>query len=129
DVAAAGDCNRLRQARQVEGLVGEDTVFVSGKCRVRIGAAAGGYQYVLRGDGAVLAFETDRVRVDKRGAAVKRIAAGLLDPAFVNAGEPGDLLVLVGDQGRPVEARLGHGPAIARSVGKMLRELRRSEEH
>ena len=128
DIAAAGNDDRLRQRGQVEGLVGEDAMLVAGKRGMRVGPAAGRDQYVLGGDGAVLVLDAHRMRVDQRRAAVERLAARLLDAALVEAGEPGDLLVLVGDQRRPVEAGLRHGPAVAGGVGEMLGELRGVDE-
>ena len=50
--------------------------------------------------------DVDRVRVLDHGAAVDDLDAGLLEIGPVDALEPVDLLVLVADQGRPVEAGL-----------------------
>ena len=128
DVAAAADGDRLRQFRQVKGLVGGDAMFVAGQCAVLGRAAAGGDQDLVGGDGAVLRLKPDRVAVDQRGTRLQGFAAGALHILAVETFEPGDLAILVGDQGRPVEACLRHGPAIASRVLEMFGKLRGVDE-
>src|SRR5690606_24039101 len=109
-------------------LIREDAVLVAGERGMRIGTAAGRYQYVLGSNRAILVLDAHRMCVDQRRTAVEGVTACPLDAALVEAGEPGDLLVLVGDQRRPIEARLRHGPAVALRVGEMLGELRGVDE-
>ena len=103
DVAAADDQDRLRQLSQVERLVGGDGVPGAGHVG-HDGTAAGGDQDVAGRDPAAAGLHDHRVRVGELGAGVHDGDAGPLQAGAVEAFEARDLLVLVGDQGRPVEA-------------------------
>ena len=62
------------------------------------------------------------MRVLDHGAAVDDLDAGLLEIGPVDALEPVDLLVLVADQGRPVEAGLAEAPAEALRIVEIVGE-------
>ena len=129
DVAAAGNHDRLRQFGQIERLVGEDAMLVAGQRRMRIGPAAGGDQDLLGGDGAVLAPRCARYAASTSTAREWNVSPPAFStPMLVEAFQPRDLAVLVGDQRRPVEARLRHGPAIAGGILEMLGKLRGVDE-
>ena len=68
--------------------------------------------------------DDDGVAVLEPGAAVEDGGAGALDEPLIDAVEPRDLLVLVGDQRLPVVAALAHGPAEAGGVLEILAEMR-----
>src|SRR6185369_14906634 len=59
-----------------------------------------------------------------RRARLDQLRAGLGEVGAVDAFEARDLLVLVGDQRRPVELRRAHLPAIGSAVLEILAELR-----
>ena len=124
DVAAAGNHNCLGQFWKIESLVGEDAVLVSRQGGMRIGPATSGNEDLVGGDSAVLRLDAHGVGVDQHGARMERLAAGLFDAMLVEAFEPRDFVLLVGDQGAPVETCLGHSPAIAGCVGEMFGKLR-----
>ncbi len=60
--------------------------------------------------------EPHRTGVLQHGAAARELDARALERRRVGELEPRDLAVLVGDEPRPVEDRLVHGPAVARRV-------------
>ena len=124
DVASALDHDRLRQLLEIEGLVGEDAVLMAGERRMRRRPAARGDQDLVGADDAVLCNQINGMRIDQHGTRVEGLAAHALDIALVDRLQPGDLLVLVGNQRRPVEACLGHPPAIAGRIGEMFGKLR-----
>ena len=73
----------------------------------------GGDQDIAGGDGSAVGLEQDRVAVAQHGARGEELDAGVSSVAFVDSLEAGDLLILVGDQRRPVEAHAGGRPAEA----------------
>ena len=105
DIAAALDDDALGQFRQMERLVRRDHVLDARDRRPMIGSASGRDQHV---------FGLDRLAVERRSVWASSSTARVLRmraPDFLHIGgvdalEPGDLLVLVGDQGRPVECDL-----------------------
>src|SRR6185312_271588 len=123
DVAAAGDDDAAGQLRQVEGLVGGYGVLDPGQVLGHPGPPAGGDQHLLRRAPADL-VDLDAVGVHQAGPAVGELRAGVLQVAHVDTGEPGDLLVLLGDEVLPAEAGLADGPAIALRNLEMMREFR-----
>ena len=80
-----------------------------------IGRAAGGDQHVFRRD-RLAGREPQRMGVFEHRAGLDHAGAGFFDIGGVDASEPGDLPVLVGDQGRPVEGRVRDGPAEAGGI-------------
>ncbi len=121
DVAAADDHDRGRQRVEVEGLVGGDGVAGAGQVR-HDGAAAGGDQDGLGRDRAVARLDAHRVAVDQLGAGREQLDARALQVGLVDAGDALDLLVLVGDQGRPVEGGRAQAPAEAFGVLELVAE-------
>src|SRR4029450_13018750 len=85
-------------------------------------APAGGGQNGCRRDGSVARLDAQRVAVDQFGAGGEQLHARTLEVALVAAGDALDLLVLVGDQGRPVEGRLAQAPAEAFRVLELIAE-------
>ena len=92
-----------------------------------IGRAAGGDQDVFRRDG-LAGREPQRVGILEHRAGLDDARAGFLDIGGVDALEPGDLLVLVGDQRRPVERHRRNGPAEARGVLDLVVDVRADHE-
>src|SRR5262245_4568682 len=74
--------------------------------------------------GDALAGDLDRVRIDEDGARLGQRDAGLRQQLLVDAVEAVDLLVLAGDQRRPVEARALDGPAEVAGILEVLVEVR-----
>ena len=109
DVAAADDQRALRQLLQVERLVRADGVLATfdrrhDRPRTR------GDQDVL---GAVaLAIDFHFVRREHRGATADDFDARRRQHALIDAVQARDLLVLVGEECRPVEAGFAGGPAV-----------------
>ena len=102
DIAAALDHDALRQFGEMKRLVGGDHVLDAGDFAAVVGRAAGRDQDVFRGD-LLAGHQPQRVGVFEHRAGLCDARAGLLDIGGVDAFEPRDLLVLVGDQRRPVE--------------------------
>ncbi len=65
----------------------------------------------------------DGMRILEHGAVARRSSPRRLRRSCDRWLRGGDLLVLVGDQGRPVEARLADAPAIAGGVVEILAEM------
>src|SRR5690606_35984832 len=112
DVAAAGDDDPLRQLGDMERLVGGDGVLDPGQVLRHPGPAAGGDQDLVGRDLAA-PLDLDRVAVHEAGLAVHQLGAGVLQVTDIDAGKPGDLLVLFGQEGGPVEPRALDRPAVA----------------
>ena len=68
--------------------------------------------------------EPQRVGVLEHRAGLDDARAGLLDIGGVDCLQPRDLLVLVGDQGRPVEGSSRNGPAEAGGVLDLVADVR-----
>src|SRR5262245_39904666 len=77
---------------------------------------------------ALAVSEPQGVRVLEHGAALDDGDAGLVQGRRVGGLQAGNLLVLVGDQGRPVETRAVRRPAEPRSLLEVEREARRIDE-
>ena len=127
DIAAALDHDALRQFRQMEGLIRGNHVLDAGNGRAVIGRAPGGDHDVFCRDGFAIG-EAKRVGILDHRAGLDHARAGLLDICGVDALEPGDLLVLVGNQRRPVERDLWDGPAEARGVLDLVVDMRSDHE-
>ena len=108
DVAAAADHHPFRELLQVKGFVGGDGVFDAGHIG-HVWPAAGRHQDGLRRN--PLATDIDRVHIFHRGAGLVDRDPGILQGLAIEPLEPGDLLVLVGDQGLPVKASAVDLPA------------------
>src|SRR6185437_9046148 len=76
------------------------------------------------GRGVALAFDLDSVRIDQPRSPFDQGDAGIFEHLAVDALKPIDLLVLGGDQTRPVMHRRRHRPAICLGVGEGVGELR-----
>ncbi len=87
---------------------------------------AGGDQDVLGGIAA--AGNLHGVRIDQHAAALDDLDPAVLQHVDVDLLEPVELLVLGGDQRRPIEGRDRHVPAEAGGVGEGVRELRAVDE-
>ena len=99
----------------------------AGNFLAMVGPAAGRDQNVFRGD-LLAVGEPQRVGVLDHGAGFHHLRAGFLDVGGVDALEPRDLLVLVGDQRRPVEGDFGDGPAKTRGVLDLVADMRADHE-
>ena len=84
--------------------------------------SAGGDQDGLGRDLTPVRCQNDRVSVGQRRAGVEHLGAGALNVAAVDVLEALDLPVLVGQQGRPVEARAPGGPAEALGILELVAE-------
>ena len=91
---------------------------------VRVGPRAGRDQDVLGGDDAAGPLEPDAVVADERGARLDQLGAGLRQVGAVDPFKPRDLLVLVGDQRRPVELGRPDAPAVGGAVLEVLAKVR-----
>src|SRR3546814_18240111 len=111
--AAAGNPHALRQFFQVEGLVGGDAVLPA-RLQRKGRPPAGGDEDGLRRE--ALIADLHRVGVEEAGMAVIGLDPGIGEQLLVDALQPVDLLVLVGDEGGPVEARALPRPADAGRV-------------
>src|SRR3546814_1804168 len=89
------------------------------------GVAARCHQDVAGADRFVAIVQAHRVRVDDAGAGASKLDAAALQSLNVQVFEPGDFLVLGGDQCRPVVPRGPQVPAESPGIGKVVR----SEEH
>jgi hypothetical protein len=88
-----------------------------------VGRAAGRDQQVFRRHGFA-GREPKRVGIFQHRAGLDDARAGLFDVEGIGGLQPGDLLVLVGDQGRPVERHRGNGPAETRGILDLVMDLR-----
>src|SRR3546814_18950327 len=71
-----------------------------------------------------LAVDLDRMRVGEAAAAVDEFDAGVLQQADIDAVQPVDLAVLVGDELRPAEGRELRIPAIGAGVLEIVAVVR-----
>ena len=92
-----------------------------------IGRAAGRDQDGFRRD-LLAGGEPQRVGILDHRAGLDDARTGLLDIGGIDALEPRDLLVLVGNHGRPVEGRFRDGPAEARGVVDFVADMRADHE-
>ena len=118
----AGSCLEMKR------LVRGDRVLDAGDRAAGMRPAAGRDEDMRGAHSRPGGEEADRVRVLDHRAALDDLDARLLEIAAVDAFEPRDLLVLVGDQGRPVEARRADRPAEAGGIGELVGEPRRIDE-
>ena len=123
DIAAALDQDALRQRRQMKHLVGGDHVLDAGNRLAVVRRAAGGDQHIFRSD-RLAGAEPKRMRVLEHRARLDDARAGFFHIGGIGGLQPRDLLVLVGDQGRPVEGRWRDGPAKARRVLDLVMDMR-----
>lgn len=128
DIAAALDHDPLRQLLQMERLVGGDHVLDAGDRGAVVGRAAGGDQDVFCGDLPVVLEQADGVLVLDHRATLDDLRARLLDIRRVGRFQPRDLLVLVGDQRRPVEGRGRNGPAETGGIFQLVTDMRADHE-
>ena len=124
DVAAALDQDALGQLLQMERLVRGDHMLAALDVLAERGPAAGGNQDMFRAHRLAGRDELDGVRIDDHRTALGDLDLGAIEIGGVGLLEPVDLLVLVGDQRRPIELRLGHRPAEARGILEFLGEAR-----
>ena len=122
NIAPANDDDPLRQAVQIKRFVGRDGVFDAGDLG-QIRPAAGRHQDVLGRIRA--AVDGNRVRIDEPRPALDNLRPGVAQQVAIDAVEAFDLHVFIGDQGRPIDARLTHAPAKAGRVFKMIPKLGR----
>src|SRR5258706_2776633 len=125
DVAAAHDQRALRQALEVERVVGGDRMPAPGDRRHHR-RRAGGDQNVFRR--VALAVQLHRVRIYYGGAPAQDLDPCHREHALVHAVEPRDLLVLVPQQGRPVKARRAGRPAVGLRDLELFAPVRRVRE-
>ena len=128
DVAAARDRDCLGQFVEVKRLVGTDAKFVTRQRFMRIGPTADGNDDALRGHSLAGRLQQDFVRTDEFGAAVDHFRARIVEALAIEPFKAVDLLVLVGNQRRPVERTLAHAPAETGGVVEVLGELRGIDE-
>ncbi len=127
DVAATLDHDTLGQFRQVERLIRRNHMVDAGDRRPMIGRASGRDHDVFCLHGFAVG-EAKRVGVFENRAGLEHARAGFLDIGGVDALEPGDLLVLVGDQRLPVEGHRRNGPAEAGGVLDFIVDVRSDHE-
>jgi hypothetical protein len=89
--------------------------------------ASGGYQHVSCGHN-LPGGEAKRVRILEYRARLDDAHAGLLDIRGVDTLQPGDLLVLVGNQGGPVESRRWDGPSEPCGILDFVMDVRRVDQ-
>ncbi|MCH9019225.1 MAG: DUF1549 domain-containing protein [Proteobacteria bacterium] len=121
DIAAADDDHAFGQRIEEERLVRGDRVLGPGELGHHRPAAGGDED--VPGAMAVVA-DRDRMGVGEPRVVVDDRDAAVLEHPPVDAVEPRDLVVLVGDQPRPVEAALADRPAEALGVLEVVREVR-----
>ena len=96
-------------------LVRGDGVLDAGDGIAVARRAAGSDQDVSRAH-ALAARQLHGVRVDENGAALRHFDAGFVERGAVSRFEAGNFAILVGDQRRPIERGLRHGPAEAGGI-------------
>jgi len=111
----------------VEYFVRRNHVLDAGNRLAMIGRAPRRDQHVLRFDGFAIG-EAKRVGAFQNCAGLDDVRAGLFDIRSVDALQPGNLLVLVGHQRRPVERRRGYRPSEARGVRNLVMNVRSEYE-
>ena len=90
-------------------------MFDAGNGRPVIWGAAGRDQYIV-GPHGLAGGEPERVRILEHRTGLDDMGAGFFDIGRIGRLQPCDLLILVGDQGRPVERCGGDGPTEAGGV-------------
>ena len=123
DVAAALDQDALRLLLEVKRLVGGDHVLDAGNLGAVIGRGADRDQHMLRAH-ALAVRQRQRMRVLEHRARLDDLGAGLLEVGRIGRLQARDLLVLVGDQRRPVERARRDRPAEAGRVLDLLMHMR-----
>ena len=122
DVAATGDDDPLRQARQIERLVGGDDVLEPGSGLGEPRRAACRDEDLAGGDRAAGFRELHRVGADDRRALLDQLDAHFAERRQVRGLEARNLLVLSCDQRRPIEGWLSDRPAEAAGVLEVVGE-------
>ena len=120
DIAAADDDDALGQFRQEKGVVGGDDMPAAVEVGHERPPADGDQDLVGRDP---LAADIQHMVVDKDGAAVEDFSPRPFDQPLIDAVQPGDLAVLVGDQLRPGVAARPDRPAEALGVLEILGEM------
>src|SRR5579862_5382044 len=123
DIAAADDHDPLRERHHLERLVRGDRMLDAGNVR-KLGPGAGGDKNI--GGGDTLAADLDRVRIDDTAARLEQGA--VLQQVAIDAFEPVDLPILVGDELAPIEAGRAHRPAIGFGILEGIGESRAVDE-
>ncbi len=117
----------IRQLFQMERFVRCDREFASSNLRDE-GMSSRRNKNALRRNGAVLAGNPYRMRVQHLRAALDNRSARRLDAAAVDLADACDLGILVGDKRLPIEPLLASGPAIGARVVDGVAELARVDE-
>ena len=127
DIAAALDQDAPRQRLQMEYFVGRNYVFDAGDGVAVVRRAAGGDQHVFRSH-RLAGTEPKRMGVLEHRAGLDNARAGFFHIGHIGRLKPGDLPVLVGDQGQPVEGRGRYGPAEARRILDLVMDMGRIDQ-
>src|SRR5207248_7287643 len=127
DITAADDADALRQTVEMKSLVGGDRQLMSGQMTGNERCRTGGDQQILRGDLAAIDKAYGMTILDD-GTAHDEVGARRFEIADVGLVEPIDLLVLVGDEARPIEGDLFARPAEADGILEILGEFRGVDE-
>src|SRR5581483_10315741 len=94
----------------MERFVGRDGMLKS-RDGVAVARRSAGANQDIGGPDTFAVCHLHGVRINERGAALENLDARLLQKRAVNLFEAPDFLVLVGDQGFPVERDMRNGPA------------------
>ena len=92
-----------------------------------LGAPTGRDQHVFRPHG-LAGSKAKRVAVLEHSAGLDDARAGVFNVRRIDAFEPRDLLVLIGDQGRPVEGRRRNRPSKSNGVLDLVANMRPDDE-
>ena len=115
DIAAPHNDDRLGQLRQVESFLRSDHMLYALDLSGPNGTAARGDQHLGRGHraGLVPARDFQGVRIEEPGRTQQKVGPRLREVGGIDAGEPGDLLVLRGEKSLPIKTDVPGGPSIA----------------
>src|SRR5215217_6940988 len=122
DVTAPLNHHALRQRVKVEYFVRRDHVLDAGNRDAVIRRASGGDQYIS-GSYSLPGSKPERMSVLKYRARLDDAGAGFFDIGGICRLQPLNLVVLVGDQGGPIERRSRNGPAEARGILKLVTDV------
>ena len=120
DVTAADDRDAPRKLLQVKRIVRGDAAFrafgrdTAGRITTR------GDQQRLGGYTAAGFSELDRMRINNRGTLVEDCDAGLVQHCPIHSGNARNLLVLRGNEARPIKTRFCDCPAETASVREVF---------
>ena len=123
DIAAALDQDALRQLGQMKRFVRRNDMLDPGDARAHAGPAAGRDQDVFGANAPVIREQPHGVRILEHRARFDDRHVRAREVRRIGGLEPRNLLVLVGDQGRPVERGALDGPA---ETGRLLELVGRS---